>query len=217
MPHGAPFEQVYNSTNENVQEKRLKFIIPRVSHDYKSTVLRKRRGCSRWEMQIRSRNNVWACKLSGKVGRSRARCKPRANRRETCTRPCDNNFLQRRRIVVSSDDNVRYLKKFQPRLGTWSACLAGIFSQIGMERNLTRVYISLHSRIRVMDSKLQSARRKVGETSVPIRSIRRGWPNFPPPVISKINLESSGNGDEGINEFLRSSAPQPFVEPFSGF
>ena len=53
-------------------------IIPRVSRDYKSTVLRKRRGCSRWEMQIRWRNNLWACKLSGKVGRSRARCKPRA-------------------------------------------------------------------------------------------------------------------------------------------
>lgn len=36
------------------------------------------------------------------------------------------------------------------------------------------------------------------------RSIRRGWPNFPPPVISKINLER-----DGMRELTNSSAPLP--------
>lgn len=177
-------------TNQNVQRLNASNIIPRVSHDYKSTVLRKRRGCSRWEMQIRWRNNLWACKLSGKVGRSRARCKPRARTDGKLARvPATTTFFNGV-VSLRSDDNVCYLKKFQPCLETRSCLPAGIFSY-GIERKAQSYAHLYQSRIRVMDSKLQSARRKVGETSVPIRSIRRGWPNFPPPVISKINLESS--------------------------
>lgn len=100
-------------TNQNVQRLNASNIIPRVCHDYKSTVLRKRRGCSRWEMQIRWRNNLWACKLSGKVGRSRARCKPRARTDGKLARvPATTTFFNGV-VSLRSDDNVCYLKKFQ--------------------------------------------------------------------------------------------------------